>query len=118
MNTLVWYVAPLASLVALVVATFFFKSMQKASPGNARMQEIAGPNPQLTRIEGVTMRNVRCDWALRGVTLLCDPDYPARNFRLENVVIDEVFEKFAAIENVDGIKFDVTAKRIHPDAHG
>ena len=80
-------------------------------------QEIAGPNPQLTRIEDVTMRNVRCDWAKRAVTLLCDPDYPARNFRLENVVVDDVFEKFATVENVDGIKLDVTAKRIHPDAH-
>ena len=42
MNNIVWYIAPLASLVALLVATFFFKSMKKASPGNARMQEIAG----------------------------------------------------------------------------
>lgn len=40
--SLMWYVAPLASLVALVVATLFFRSMKKASPGNSRMQEIAG----------------------------------------------------------------------------
>ena len=79
--------------------------------------EVAGPNPQLTRIEGVTMKNVHCDWALRAVTLLCDPDYPARNFRLENVVVDEVFENFVRVENVDGIKLDVTARKIHPDAH-
>ena len=80
-------------------------------------QEVAGPNPQLTRIEGVTMRNVHCDWAKRAVTLLCDPDYPARNFRLENVVVDEVFENFVRVENVDGIKLDVTARKVHPDAH-
>ena len=80
-------------------------------------QEVAGPNPQLTRIEGVTMRNVHCDWAKRAVTLLCDPDYPARNFSLENVVVDEVFENFVRVENVDGIKLDVTAKKVHPDAH-
>ena len=42
MDTFVWYIAPLASVVALVVAALFFKSMKKASPGNARMQEIAG----------------------------------------------------------------------------
>ena len=80
-------------------------------------QEVAGPNPQLTRIEGVTMRDVHCDWAKRAVTLLCDPDYPARDFRLENVVIDEVFENFVRVENVDGVKLDVTARKIHPDAH-
>ena len=37
-----WYIAPAASLVALVVAAFFFRSMKKADAGNDRMQEIAG----------------------------------------------------------------------------
>lgn len=63
------------------------------------------------------MRNVHCDWALRAVTFLCDPDYPARNLRLENLVVDEVFEKFVRVENVDGIKLDVTTRKVQPDAH-
>ena len=37
-----WYIAPIASLVALVVATGFFRSMKRSDPGDARMCEIAG----------------------------------------------------------------------------
>ena len=37
-----WYIAPVASLVALVVATLFFRSMKRADAGDARMCEIAG----------------------------------------------------------------------------
>ena len=37
-----WYIAPVASLVALVVAALFFRSMKKADAGDARMREIAG----------------------------------------------------------------------------
>ena len=33
-----WYVAPFASLVALIVAALFFRSMKASSPGNDRMQ--------------------------------------------------------------------------------
>ena len=37
-----WYIAPFASLVALVVATVFFRSMKNSDAGNDRMREIAG----------------------------------------------------------------------------
>ena len=37
-----WYIAPIASLVALVVAMVFFRSMKRSNPGDARMCEIAG----------------------------------------------------------------------------
>ena len=37
-----WYIAPIASLIALAVAAIFFRSMKKADPGNERMCEIAG----------------------------------------------------------------------------
>ena len=37
-----WYIAPIASLVALVVATGFFRSMKRSDPGDVRMCEIAG----------------------------------------------------------------------------
>ena len=37
-----WYVAPIASFVALVVAALFFRSMKRSNAGNDRMQEIAG----------------------------------------------------------------------------
>ena len=37
-----WIIAPIASLVALVVAAVFFRSMKKADAGNERMCEIAG----------------------------------------------------------------------------
>ncbi len=37
-----WYIAPVASLVALVVATLFFRSMKRADAGDPRMCEIAG----------------------------------------------------------------------------
>ena len=37
-----WTIAPIASLVALVVAALFFRSMKRADPGNDRMCEIAG----------------------------------------------------------------------------
>ena len=37
-----WYIAPFASLVALVVAMVFFSSMKKADAGSDRMREIAG----------------------------------------------------------------------------
>ena len=38
----VWYVAPVASLVALAVAAGFFRWMKGSDPGNDRMREIAG----------------------------------------------------------------------------
>ncbi len=37
-----WWVAPIASVLALVFAWVFFKMMMGANPGSARMQEIAG----------------------------------------------------------------------------
>ena len=37
-----WTIAPIASLVALVVAAVFFRSMKRADAGNERMCEIAG----------------------------------------------------------------------------
>ena len=37
-----WTIAPIASLIALVVAMIFFRSMKRADPGNDRMCEIAG----------------------------------------------------------------------------
>lgn len=37
-----WYIAPIASLIALAVAAAFFRSMKKADPGDGRMREIAG----------------------------------------------------------------------------
>ena len=40
MNPL-WYIAPLGSLLALVMAVVFFRAMKRADAGNARMQEIA-----------------------------------------------------------------------------
>ena len=40
--TPMWYIAPFASLAALVVAAIFFRSMKKSDPGNERMVEIAG----------------------------------------------------------------------------
>ncbi|HMO52400.1 MAG TPA: sodium-translocating pyrophosphatase [Kiritimatiellia bacterium] len=37
-----WWLAPLAGVLALVMAYYFYASIMRASPGNARMQEIAG----------------------------------------------------------------------------
>jgi len=37
-----WWIAPVAGVAALCMALFFYKSIMKASPGDARMQEIAG----------------------------------------------------------------------------
>ncbi len=37
-----WYVAPLASIIALLMARIFFQKMYAANPGSAKMQEIAG----------------------------------------------------------------------------
>ena len=37
-----WYIAPIASLVALVVAMVFFRAMKRSDAGDARMCEIAG----------------------------------------------------------------------------
>ena len=37
-----WLVAPIASVLALIFAVFFFRKMKEANPGNARMVEIAG----------------------------------------------------------------------------
>ena len=37
----IWYAVPAASLVALVAALFFFRSMMKMDEGSARMREIA-----------------------------------------------------------------------------
>ncbi len=79
-------------------------------------QEVVGPNPTLTRIEGLVVRNVSCEWTKRAVTLLGDPDYPVRGVSLENIVADVVFERFARIENIDGIKMDVSARKVYPDA--
>ncbi|MBT3379865.1 MAG: sodium-translocating pyrophosphatase [Lentisphaerae bacterium] len=38
----VWWIAPIASIVSLFFAWFFYKKMMSASEGNDRMQEIAG----------------------------------------------------------------------------
>lgn len=38
---LVWWVAPVASVIALVMAFFLFRSMKKSPQGNERMREIA-----------------------------------------------------------------------------
>ncbi len=38
----VWWIAPVGSMLALVMAYVFYTMMMKASPGNARMVEIAG----------------------------------------------------------------------------
>lgn len=39
---LFWWIAPIASLLALIFAMYFYKAMMSANPGSARMQEIAG----------------------------------------------------------------------------
>jgi len=39
---LIWWIAPLASILALAMANVFYRGMIKANPGNARMIEIAG----------------------------------------------------------------------------
>jgi K(+)-stimulated pyrophosphate-energized sodium pump len=39
---LFWWIAPIASLFALVFAMYFYNAMMSANPGSARMQEIAG----------------------------------------------------------------------------
>lgn len=39
---LIWWIAPIGSILALVMAFVFYSSMIKASAGNERMQEIAG----------------------------------------------------------------------------
>lgn len=38
----IWWIAPIASVAALVFAVFFHRKMMSADPGNERMQEIAG----------------------------------------------------------------------------
>jgi len=38
----IWWIAPIGAVLALVMAYVFYKMMMKASPGNARMVEIAG----------------------------------------------------------------------------
>jgi K(+)-stimulated pyrophosphate-energized sodium pump len=37
-----WWTAPIAGVLALLMAFFFYRSIIAANPGNARMQEIAG----------------------------------------------------------------------------
>jgi H(+)-translocating pyrophosphatase len=37
-----WWAAPAAGVLALVMAWYFYRSIMQASPGNERMQEIAG----------------------------------------------------------------------------
>jgi len=37
-----WFIAPAAALIGLIVAFFFYKGMKKADPGDEKMQEIAG----------------------------------------------------------------------------
>ena len=37
-----WWAAPIAGVLALLMAFFFYRSIIAANPGNARMQEIAG----------------------------------------------------------------------------
>ncbi|MCP3965096.1 MAG: sodium-translocating pyrophosphatase [Lentisphaerae bacterium] len=36
-----WWIAPIASIIALIIAFFFYKSMMKSSEGNDTMKEIA-----------------------------------------------------------------------------
>ena len=40
--TLIWWVAPVASVLALAFAGFFYSRMKQASEGTDRMKEIAG----------------------------------------------------------------------------
>lgn len=40
--TISWWIAPLASIAALVFAVYFYRKMMEANPGTDRMQEIAG----------------------------------------------------------------------------
>jgi len=37
-----WFIAPAAALIGLIVAFVFYKGMKKADPGDEKMQEIAG----------------------------------------------------------------------------
>ncbi len=39
---IIWWVAPIGSLLALIFAYLFFKQVKDANPGDERMQEIAG----------------------------------------------------------------------------
>ncbi len=39
---LIWWLAPLGSILALIFALIFYKTMMKADPGDAKMIEIAG----------------------------------------------------------------------------
>jgi K(+)-stimulated pyrophosphate-energized sodium pump len=39
---LIWWVAPISSVLALVFAWYFYRKMMSANPGNERMQTIAG----------------------------------------------------------------------------
>lgn len=80
-------------------------------PGEALMQE----HPEVTRIRGIHVRNVRCDWVKRFVTLLGDPNLPPQDVVLENVIADEVFERFSKIKHMGSLKLDVTARKIWPD---
>ena len=40
--TMAWWIAPVASLLALGFAWYFYNKMTEASEGTERMQEIAG----------------------------------------------------------------------------
>lgn len=77
---------------------------------------LEGANPKITRIDGLTVRNVHCEWVKRFVTLCGDPNLPVKGVRLENVTADEVFERLFKIEHIEDVKMDVTAKRIWPDS--
>ena len=39
---LIWAIAPIGAVLALIMAYIFYRAMMKANPGNARMVEIAG----------------------------------------------------------------------------
>lgn len=79
-------------------------------------EELPGARPYLTRIDGLMVRNVHCEWAKQLVKLLGEPLYPATNVTLENIRTDVAFEHFVTCENVDGVKLDVAAKKVFPDA--
>ncbi|MBN2042163.1 MAG: sodium-translocating pyrophosphatase [Spirochaetes bacterium] len=42
MESSLFYIAPIGSVIALIFAWFFYKNMMKSDAGNAKMQEIAG----------------------------------------------------------------------------
>ncbi|MFA7173180.1 MAG: hypothetical protein WC340_07160 [Kiritimatiellia bacterium] len=82
--------------------------------------------PQLVQLN--RCRNVRLDgFATRGapfwtihvlLCIGCEVSGGVRNVRLENCTVKGAVDRvvFVKVENVDGIKLDVSAKKVYPDA--